>query len=89
MPLVGISGKFKMDFTNIEKIAPGHWLNSQLSIASHYGRITIQGRMYIIDPLDNYLVREDIYKAEMKDRKRVAAEKEKWMAAQQHILELF
>ena len=50
---------------NPERISPDYWLNCHLSIAIHYGQIMYNGVLYIVDD-DNYLVREDIYKAEVK-----------------------
>ena len=71
-----------MDVTKTEKIAPEYWLNSQLSVARHHGGCVINGKKFIIDPVDNYLVREDIYKAELKNKKKkkviAKAEKEAW-----------
>lgn len=40
------------------------WINSQLSIARHYGGITLGQSRYIIDYSDNSLVRADVLKAE-------------------------
>ena len=70
-----------MDFTTIEKIAPEYWRNSQLSIARHYGRIVLQGMTYILDPGTDYLVREDVWRREMKEAKKAAAERRKWERA--------
>ena len=44
------------------------WLNSQLSIARHYGGCNIYGHQYQIDYADPMtpLVRMDIFKAEQK-----------------------
>jgi hypothetical protein len=66
----------------IEKIHPDYWRNTQLSVARFYGAAVIQGTKYVLDPETDHLVREDIYKKELKDtfkQKRVAAaEKKKW-----------
>lgn len=43
-------------------IRPVVWMNSQLSIARHYGGIIYNVRTYIIEPTKNYLVRRDIWK---------------------------
>jgi hypothetical protein len=47
------------------------WLDSQLSIARHYGGINYQGVMYLIDYSDPQqpLVREDVIKREAKAAK--------------------
>lgn len=76
-----------MDFSKVEKIAPGYWRNSQLSIARHYGRCTINGRTYFLDPDTDCLVREDVWRRELKDKKKAkkvaVAEKKKWLAVKQ------
>lgn len=41
-------------------IAPDYWMNSQLSIARHYGGCIIQGSYYYIDKESNYLIRADL-----------------------------
>ena len=43
-------------------IRPVVWMNSQLSLARHYGGIIYNVRTYIIEPTKNYLVRRDIWK---------------------------
>ena len=43
-------------------IAPDYWMNSQLSIARHYGGILIGGEAYVIHPSSGYLVKEDLIK---------------------------
>ena len=43
-------------------IHPDYWMNSQLSIARHYGGVIYNVRTYIIEPQKNYLVRRDIWK---------------------------
>jgi hypothetical protein len=55
--------------TTPEKIY--HWLNTQLSIARHYGGCDYNGRHYIIDidDADQPLVREDVYKREYAQKK--------------------
>lgn len=63
-----------------------NWLDSQLSIARHYGGMNYNGHEYQIDYLDpdQPLVRVDIFKAEVKAKKeavktakREQAEKQK------------
>lgn len=51
------------------------WLNSQLSIARHYGGITYQGKHYQIDyrTKGEPLVRVDVLSREAKARKERAA----------------
>jgi hypothetical protein len=48
------------------------WLDSQLSVARFYGGITFCGYSYVIDlkDKDQPLVREDIFKAELKKPKK-------------------
>lgn len=41
-------------------IAPDYWMNSQLSIARHYGGCVIQGDYYYINKESNYLVKADL-----------------------------
>ena len=76
-----------IDANITEKIFPDYWRNSQLSIARFSGRCIINGKLYILDPSTDILVREDIWKQEIKDEKKnkdiAAAEKEKWVAARQ------
>lgn len=71
-----------MDLSKVEKISPECWLVSQFSIARHYGGCTINGKKFVIDPDTNYLVREDIYKRELKDKKKIdqvmKAERQQW-----------
>jgi len=71
-----------MDVSKVEKIAPEYWLHSQFSIARHYGGCVINNRKFVIDPDTNYLVREDIYKKELKCKKKIdkvmKAEREEW-----------
>lgn len=40
-------------------IAPDYWMNSQLSIARHYGGCIIEHHYYFICKENNYLVRSD------------------------------
>ena len=76
-----------MDYRNIEKIAPECWRNNQLSVSRFAGGCILNGVRFILDPDTDYLVREDIYRAELKDKAKrdrvAAAEKRKWEAAQQ------
>lgn len=60
-----------------------NWLDSQLSIARHYGGMTYSGHSYAIDYLDpdQPLVRFDILKAEAKAK--AADKKEKCKANEQ------
>lgn len=81
--IILIIGGRLMDFTNIEKISPTYWRTNQLSIARHYGAIILQGRKYILCPVTDFLVREDIMEKELKSNKKLAAEvkaaeKAKW-----------
>lgn len=73
-----------MDLSTIEKISPEYWLNSPFSIARFYGGCVIQGKKFMVDPDTNYLVREDIYKRELKDKKKIdrviKAEREQWQS---------
>jgi len=47
------------------------WLDTQLSIARHYGGMKFRGASYVIDfnDPDQPLVRQDIFQAEKKARK--------------------
>lgn len=72
-----------MDFINIEKIAPEYWRNSFFSLARFYGRIVVQGMTYILDPETDYLVREDVWRREMKDARKAEAERRKWKKARE------
>jgi hypothetical protein len=51
-----------------------NWLNTQLSIARHYGGLYFMGYQYYIDYIDpeHPLVRSDIFSAEAKARKQTA-----------------
>lgn len=51
------------------------WRMSQLSIARFYGGCMFNGAHYVIDPITDDLVREDVLARERKEAKR--AEKEK------------
>lgn len=42
-------------------IAPDYWMNSQLSIARHYGGCIIEHHYYFICKENNYLVRSDFF----------------------------
>jgi hypothetical protein len=55
-----------------------NWLNTQLSIARHYGGIYYMGHQYYIDYIDpeQPLVRSDIFSAEAKARKPRVASKD-------------
>lgn len=48
------------------------WLNSQMSIARHYGSINYNGKRYIVAPNEEGqpLVREDVLKRELKAKKQ-------------------
>ena len=63
-----------VDTLKIERIHPGHWQNSQLSIAKFYGGIRIHGAMYLIDET-GWLVREDILKKEAKEASKERKER--------------
>jgi hypothetical protein len=71
------------DTKKIEKIAPEYWLNSPFSIARYSGSCIINGTRYKVDPETNYLVRDDVWRNELRDKKKRAAvakaDKEKWM----------
>jgi len=61
------------------------WLNTQMSIARHYGGLTYNGASYVIayDEPDQPLVRIDTLKKAVKENKKTAAlkrkaEKAKW-----------
>lgn len=75
------------DTNEIEKISPDYWRNSYFSIAEYYGGCTINRTRYVLCPDTDYLIREDIWKKEFKDKKvrdRIAkAEKAKWTKLQQ------
>ena len=68
------------------------WLDTQLSVARHYGGCKFRGHSYTIDMADpeRPLVRQDVLKQEAKDRKtaKTPAEKYKEKAAQS-VLSLF
>ena len=53
------------------------WLDSQLSLARHYGGCTYQGYDYVIDPIrpDPPLVRVDVLAREAKEAKLKKKEK--------------
>ena len=76
-----------LDPKQIERIGPDYWRNSQLSIARHFGAAIINGTKYVLDPVTDYLVREDIWKKDIKYAKKRAAyhqaEKKKWTEAVQ------
>lgn len=61
------------------------WLNSQLSIARHYGGCTYQSASYIIDMQhpDKPLVRQDVLTAELKAAKATEAARRKTEKAEQ------
>ena len=66
-----------------------NWLDTQLSIARHYGGCTYQGVRYVIDynAEGHPLVRVDVLQREAKDRKDEAKrEREAWKAAQGDLL---
>jgi hypothetical protein len=71
-----------LDTTKIERIGPDYWRNSQLSIARHFGACILNNTRYILCPDTDYLVREDVWKRELKEKKKLAkvakAEKKKW-----------
>lgn len=73
------------DTAKIEKIHPDYWLNTQLSVCRFAGAGIINGVKYVVDPTDQHLVREDVYKRELKDKGKqqrvAAAEKKHWEQA--------
>lgn len=64
-----------------DRIPYQNWMNSQLSIARHYGGCTVNGKWYIVDRKTGDLVREDIFKANAK------AEKNKRAALAEDVLQ--
>lgn len=66
------------DTSVVEKMTPDYWRNSQLSVARFSGAAIINGVKYIVCPVTDYLVREDIYKKEFNKEKVMAAEKAKY-----------
>lgn len=78
-----------IDTSRVEKIAPSYWRASQLSVARFAGACVINGMKYILCPDTDHLIREDVWKREMKDKVKqqrvAAAEKKKWEStAEQH-----
>lgn len=69
------------------RIPSAVWRNSQLSIARFYGGCKIQGQHYTIDPETDDLVREDVYRRELRDRHKqeraAEAERDKWLRDRQ------
>lgn len=65
------------------------WLDSQLSIARHYGGCTFNGHSYLIDYTDPQqpLVRQDVVKADRKTKK-AQAKAEKLTEAEQAVEQL-
>lgn len=61
------------------------WLDTQLSIARHYGGIKFRGESYLIDydNPDHPLVRQDVLLTESKAKKQLAKEKRKQEKAKQ------
>lgn len=59
-----------------ERIPYCNWINSQLSIARHYGAIKINETTYHVDYITHDLVRDDVWKKDKKSR--AASEKAKW-----------
>lgn len=72
-----------IDTQTVDKIAPDYWRNSQLSCARFSGACILNGVKYVLDPVTDYLVREDIYKKELAHAKWAKAEKAKLEAAKQ------
>lgn len=61
------------------------WLDTQLSLARHYGGCKFQGESYLIDESDpdKPLVRQDVLLTESKAKKQLAKEKRKQEKAKQ------
>lgn len=72
-----------IDTSKTERIHPNYWMNCQLSIARHYGRINIQGVEYIVGE-GNFLIRWDIWEKEKKQKKNKEVEERKQMKAKQN-----
>lgn len=61
---------------------------TQLSIARHYGGCKVNGVCYHYDPGSDTLIREDVLKVELAEKKKsTSAEKKKQQAAQQAFTE--
>lgn len=79
-----------MDFANVERISASYWRNSPLSVARLTGACILQGRTYVVCPVTNDLVREDVFNRELKTNKSkkaawMKAEKEKWESMQSNL----
>lgn len=61
-----------IDPSKIERISPGYWRNSQLSIARLTGGIILAGFRYVLDQETDDLVRADVHIKELADRARRA-----------------
>lgn len=68
-----------LDPRKIERISPGYWRNSQLSIARFYDGCLLNGHRYILDHETDELVRQDIYTRDLRNRR-----KQKAAAARDH-----
>lgn len=54
--------------------------HTQLSIARHYGGMTVNGTDYVYLPDTDELLRHDIWKKELKEAKGMERERRKWHA---------
>ena len=69
-----------------DRIPYDHWINSQLSIARHWGCCVINGVKYVVDPRDKSLVKEIVFKKDKAGQEALKrAEKEKWMNTQTRL----
>lgn len=75
------------DPAKVEKIGPNYWRHSFLSVCRFAGAGVINGVKYVLDPETDYLVRDDIWKRELKDKRKsesvAKAEKKRWDAVAQ------
>lgn len=75
------------DTANVEKIGPDYWRHSPLSVCRFAGLGAINGVKYVLEPETDYLVREDVWKRELKDKRKAEsvakAEKKRWEAVAQ------
>lgn len=61
-----------IDPNKIERISPGYWRNSHLSVARLTGAIVLAGHRYILDQETDELVRSDIHVKDLAERARRA-----------------
>lgn len=53
-----------------------HVSQTQMSIARHFGGMTVNGRKYVYDPTTDTLVRDDIVKREAKAKRKAKKDPE-------------